>query len=736
MKFDAAFLRSKVARRIFVLFVLCALLPIASLAIISFSQVTKQLKDQCLTRLQQASKALGMATFERLSLLETEMKMIASTVRTGGEGGFPASHRGLAENLEQRFNGVETVTEDGRRVPVAGHIQNPPAINPEERQHILSGKTVVSTPSRSDSSTRVYMSCALDPQNPSRGILLAEINTSYLWNVDTLPPQTELCVLDNSQSVLLCTPAIRSSFGDRVPRKIISAAQGQFEWNDGSKDFLASYWSLPLRYIFFTPRWTLVVSESKADALAPITRFKATFPLVILMALWVVLLLSIIQIRRSLVPLEKLQEGTRLIAMRHFDSRVTVTSDDEFAELATSFNAMSQRLGRQFNALTTMKEIDRAVLSALDREKIVETVLTRLPEVLPCDFASVTLLDPESPSMVRTYVPGVRREENWWRMPVRPEDMQKLCLNRESLLIEMQEHIPSFLRPLMRFGVNSILLLPIFLEGELSGIINVGYRNSPEYSQDDLAQARQLADQVAVALSNARLIEKLDQLNWGTLTALARAIDAKSAWTSGHSERVTKLALHIARVMGYAGKDLERMNRGGLLHDIGKIGTPPTVLDKPGKLDAEELRLMREHVRMGAHILKPIPGFAEIMPIVLQHHEWFDGSGYPDGLAGEAISLDARIFAVADCFDALASDRPYRSGLPRERVIEMIKQGSGHQYDPRVIEAFLKVMEEQDKGKSKGAAEPGRRSLTPELDVSGPVEEDFSIGEADGSKHR
>jgi putative nucleotidyltransferase with HDIG domain len=393
-------------------------------------------------------------------------------------------------------------------------------------------------------------------------------------------------------------------------------------------------------------------------------------------------------------------------------------------------------LGRQFNALTTMKEIDRAVLSALDTEKIVETVLTRLPEVLPCDFASVTLLDPEAPTMVRTYVPGARRGEKWWRMAVRPEDMQKLRENRESLLIKMGGDIPTFLGPLKRFGVSSILLLPIFLDQELSGIINVGYRNSPEYSPDDLAQARQLADQVAVALSNARLIEKLDQLNWGTLTALARAIDAKSAWTSGHSERVTKLALDIARVMGYTGKDLERMNRGGLLHDIGKIGTPPTVLDKPGKLSEEELRVMREHVRMGAHILKPIPGFAEIIPIVLQHHEWFDGSGYPDGLAGEAISLDARIFAVADCFDALASDRPYRSGLPRQRVMEMIKQGSGRQYDPKVIQAFLEVMQEREKGKSEGEAEPRLGSLTSELDVSRPVEEDFSTGGAGGSKPR
>ncbi len=736
MKFDTAFLRSKVARRIFVLFVLCALLPIAALAIISFSQVTKQLKEQSLARLQQASKALGMATLERLMLLETEMRMVASTVPTVGKDGFSPSRKALAENLEQRFKGLEAVTEDGRHIPVAGHIQNPPTFTPAERQHVLSGKTLVSSAFRSDANARVFMSCVLDPRNPMRGILLGQINTAYLWNVDRLPPQTGLCVLDASQRVLFCTPAIPSSFREQVTREIISAAKGQFEWNQGGKEFLASYWTIPLKYLFFTPGWTVVLSESKADALAPIAKFKETFPLVVLLALWVVLLLSILQIRQSLVPLEKLQEGTRRIAMREFDSRVTVTSGDEFQELATSFNAMAQRLGRQFNALTTIKEIDRAVLSALDTGKIVDTVLTCLPAVLPCDFASVTLLDPVASDTVRTYIPDSGAGKKWWRLPIRPEEVQKLRDNPESLLIKVGEELPRYLAALTMFGVKSILLLPIFLEEKLSGIINVGYRNSPGYSQDDLAQARQLADQVAVALSNARLIEKLDQLNLGTLTALARAIDAKSAWTSGHSERVTKLALKIARVMGCTAKDLERMNRGGLLHDIGKIGTPLTVLDKPGKLNEEELRIMREHVRMGAHILKPIPGFAEIIPIILQHHEWFDGSGYPDGLAGEAISLDARIFAVADCFDALASDRPYRSGLPRERVIEVIKQGSGHQYDPKVILAFLRVMEEREKRELEGVAVPASGSLMPERDVARPVEEGFSIGGSGGSKPR
>jgi putative two-component system response regulator len=186
-------------------------------------------------------------------------------------------------------------------------------------------------------------------------------------------------------------------------------------------------------------------------------------------------------------------------------------------------------------------------------------------------------------------------------------------------------------------------------------------------------------------------VEALEQLDLGTLTALARAIDAKSKWTAGHSERVTNLALKLGHAMGLPAKSLEIMHRGGLLHDIGKIGTPLTILDKPGKLEPGEMQLMRDHVKIGVHILEPIPCFREVLPIVAQHHEWFDGRGYPAGLAGEHISLHARILAVADCYDAMVSDRPYRKGLPKGQALEILRQNSGTQFDPMVIGVFMRL---------------------------------------------
>ena len=194
-----------------------------------------------------------------------------------------------------------------------------------------------------------------------------------------------------------------------------------------------------------------------------------------------------------------------------------------------------------------------------------------------------------------------------------------------------------------------------------------------------------------------RANQRLDQLSRGALTALARAIDAKSEWTAGHSERTTNLALKLGRTLKLNEEELENLYFGGLLHDIGKIGTPAHLLDKNGRLTDQEFDIVREHPLTGERILEPIDAFADLLPIVKQHHERYDGCGYPDGLAGEDIDVKARILAVADVFDALSSDRPYRAGLQKAAVLEIIKRDSGSYFDPKVVEALVDVLEEESK---------------------------------------
>ena len=189
----------------------------------------------------------------------------------------------------------------------------------------------------------------------------------------------------------------------------------------------------------------------------------------------------------------------------------------------------------------------------------------------------------------------------------------------------------------------------------------------------------------------ARLIEELAQNDLGTLTALARTVDTNSPWTAGHSERVTNLAMNLGRELGMSTHEIDLLRRGGLLHDIGKLGVSQSILDKPGKLTEEETAVMRRHPSKGAEILEPIPNLQKVIPIVSQHHERFDGKGYPHGLSGEDISLHARILALADVVDALISDRPYRPGWSREKVLAYTRENSGLQFDPTVVEAYHRI---------------------------------------------
>ncbi len=198
-----------------------------------------------------------------------------------------------------------------------------------------------------------------------------------------------------------------------------------------------------------------------------------------------------------------------------------------------------------------------------------------------------------------------------------------------------------------------------------------------------------------LARSFNAMSREIQELHVSTLTALAHAVDAKSSWTAGHTERVCEIALALARRMGLSEAELVTLQRGALLHDIGKIGVPTHLLDKPGPLTPSEMEQVRAHPAIGARILEPIKPFAETIPLVRGHHERVDGRGYPDGLKGDAIRLDVRILTVADALDAMISDRPYRQGMSLDKATSILRQEAGGQFDPRVVEALLEMLDQR-----------------------------------------
>ena len=176
------------------------------------------------------------------------------------------------------------------------------------------------------------------------------------------------------------------------------------------------------------------------------------------------------------------------------------------------------------------------------------------------------------------------------------------------------------------------------------------------------------------------------------IAAMANAIEAKDQYTEGHNERVSNLAVLLAETAGLGPKQIEQVRMGGILHDIGKIGIPDKVLNKHGPLDEDEFEMIRSHPRQGEKILLPLRSLKEVGDIVLHHHERFDGRGYPEGLAGEEIPLHARIVAIADSFDAMTTDRPYRKALSFEKAVEELTLGAGSMWDPQLVVLFIDIL--------------------------------------------
>ena len=178
-----------------------------------------------------------------------------------------------------------------------------------------------------------------------------------------------------------------------------------------------------------------------------------------------------------------------------------------------------------------------------------------------------------------------------------------------------------------------------------------------------------------------------------TVLALANAVEAKDTYTADHAKRLAEMALAVGRELGMTARELEDLRYGAILHDIGKIGVPDAILLKPAKLDAEEWRHMRQHPVIGARILAPVPRLAGAARLVRHHHERYDGKGYPDGLRGDAIPLGARILTVVDSYSAILDERVYKAARSHEDAVAELRRCAGTQFDPRVVETFLRLLE-------------------------------------------
>jgi HD-GYP domain-containing protein (c-di-GMP phosphodiesterase class II) len=242
------------------------------------------------------------------------------------------------------------------------------------------------------------------------------------------------------------------------------------------------------------------------------------------------------------------------------------------------------------------------------------------------------------------------------------------------------------------------MAVPLISRGKAIGALVADRKgDSLSISPADRDLVMTFSNQIAIALENAKLYEDLRASYISSVQSLALALEAKDPYTRGHSERVTAYALQIAEEMRLGEELQEALQCAGLLHDIGKIGIEEGILRKKGALEQEEYEALKRHPLIGAHILHPVSFFGDDLFLIRHHHESFDGRGYPDGLSGGHIPIGARVLQVADSYDAMTSDRPYRSGLSTGKAKAELFAKSGQQFDPSVVGAFLRVLEREKK---------------------------------------
>ncbi len=241
-------------------------------------------------------------------------------------------------------------------------------------------------------------------------------------------------------------------------------------------------------------------------------------------------------------------------------------------------------------------------------------------------------------------------------------------------------------------GLVNLAALPVAAKGQMRGVLLLCNKRSGDFDDDDTRLLLAIGQHAGLAMENARLHDELNEAYAATIAVLADAIEAKDAYTRGHCEGVSRLAVEVARRLELSEAQLEQTRYAALLHDIGKIGIPDGILLKPSKLMAEEFSIIQKHPQIGKDIVSRVSALSNLSDAILHHHEKWDGSGYPAGLAGEGIPLLARIVGAVDAFDAMTTPRPYRNPVPQSEAIEEMRRCAGTQFDPQIVELVAQII--------------------------------------------
>jgi diguanylate cyclase (GGDEF)-like protein len=493
LKITSELFQNHFSRRITGLLLLSALVPLITTAYLSKNYISNMLIEQGYLQLQQESKYFSIALYDRLLLTESRLKYIANIIKKKSD---------IATNKE-KYLGKEFTSLSIKEISLS-----------EFYSKLDTNKSYI-TSDTTQSGTTIHLTYPFLLNEKQAIMLTAELSQENLWNKEnnTLSHLNN-CILNSAGIKLHCTDLIP----DNIEENNTDNFDGKrkiYHWKKDNIDYISSSRILFLKSRFNSESWRLITTQAKKSIFLPAENFNKLFILVVALTLLVVILLSIIQIRRSLTPLEKLIRGTQSLAENDFNQRIDIKSNNEFYKLAQSFNVMSDRLKKQFSAFTVLSIIDQLILSNPESENIYLTIFEYIHNISPCEAISITILNQDAPNIGNSFLYKPNSSEKYItdRIRISETDFEKLenSIGKHSL-IKVKEQ--SFLTPIKKLNIDNVYIFPISVDNNLSAFITSGYKESPNLNDDDIYQITAISERLAVALSAAARDKKLYQQSY------------------------------------------------------------------------------------------------------------------------------------------------------------------------------------------------------------------------------
>ena len=350
------------------------------------------------------------------------------------------------------------------------------------------------------------------------------------------------------------------------------------------------------------------------------------------------------------------------------------------------------------NTTESLLEIIKKINSTLDISHVLDFAMESAEKIMNAEASSIFEIDEEKGELFFRLARGEKcKKVKEIRLNLGEGIAGWVALHNQPVIIKDAKKDERFSKRAdtkSKFVTESIICVPLKIKEKTIGVLQVlNRKDGVSFTGDDLSLLTHLAEIIAIALENARLYREIKETFFETAYALAEAIEKRDPYTGGHTKRVTDFCMAMADYLSINSEDREVLKLSAILHDIGKIGIEDRILRKNGPLDDVEFSQIKQHPAMGADIMEYIKRLEKVIPGMLYHHERMDGQGYPTGLTGDRMPFLARIIAVADAFDAMTSDRPYRAALADEIALEELSKNAGKQFDQEVVNAFLSAYE-------------------------------------------